>query len=193
MVLQEEDHGGRIWRRHRDVDAADRPDAAAFRYYRNPLLDDEDSGPGLKIQVPPGDHGFLQTVTETLDALWATPTGQRLIDELVASGRDILISKTPNFVSNTERPPGVGLAHELIHAYWSVRGEQLGWTVDTDTTVLFEHKCVGIGHWDSRLGPRMCENQIRDEWFGNTARLFNMSDRVNRSRPSRRAFYSAPD
>ena len=298
----------------------------SFRYYRNPIYDDESAGPGLKIEIPVNDDQFLEAVTSTLDAIFNTAHGRLLIEELVTSGREIRISKTasrgnscdvgpnglnlvareladpnlariglntraalgrvllstqaakyawlaaqinstpdyqlkgepssvgndigitaadveswfrdigridfergrtqehkqhlanaiivalepyadpgpgcggaitfnsdPNFVSNTERPPGIGLAHELIHAYWSVKGQQVGWTVDAPTTVLFEYKCVGLGCWDSRLAKRICENQIRDEWFASTAPLFKLSDRVNRSSPVRRAFYTRPD
>ena len=111
----------------------------------------------------------------------------------VGSDAAITFNADPNFVMNLERPAGIGLAHELIHAYWSVKGQQVGHTIDHGTTVLFEHQCVGLGAWDNRLlAGRVCENQIRSEWFGNTASLFELSDRVNRSSPSRRGFYSPP-
>jgi hypothetical protein len=104
----------------------------------------------------------------------------------------ITFNADPNFQMNTDRPMGIGLAHELIHAYWSALGKQVGWTIDHNSTVMFEHKCVGLGHWDDRLDPgRVCENQVRSEWFGNTAGLFDMSDHVNRKNPGRRDLYSS--
>jgi hypothetical protein len=93
----------------------------------------------------------------------------------------------PRGVMNTTRPAGIGLAHELIHAYWSLQGMQLGWTVDDPTTVLFEYKCVGLGPWRYE---EISENQIRNEWYEHTAGLFPMEDHINRSSPGNREYYS---
>lgn len=96
----------------------------------------------------------------------------------------------PNFVLNKERPVGVGLAHELIHAYWSAQGKQLGWPVSHPTTVLFEYRCVGLGPW---RWDAISENQMRAEWFQYTSTAFEPSDHVNRSAPVSREYYSKPE
>lgn len=295
------------------------PPPKTFRFYRDPMRDDQSAGPGLQIEIPVNDPEFHQQTIDTLDAIYNTDTGRLVIDALVGSGKSVKIQKAtlgnscdvgpsglnsvanelresnigpatkhalnrmallrfkgnkhawlakeinetpyyqlagpppttgnnigitgndvegwferkvaievgrspehhqhivnsiilaleseaedgagsdaaigfnanPNFVLNTERPAGIGLVHELIHAYWSTRGQQQGWTIEHRTTVLFEHKCVGLGHWDNRVaGPRICENQVRTEWFGATAGLFSGTDHVNRSAPPRRGHYS---
>jgi hypothetical protein len=89
---------------------------------------------------------------------------------------------------NAERPPGVGLAHELIHAYYNLRGEQPGAEVEDPTTVLFEYRCVGLGPWANEA---ISENKVREQW--NAALLaFDPSDDRNRKMPAQRAFYSPP-
>lgn len=111
----------------------------------------------------------------------------------IGSDAAIGFNGDPTFIMNTERPPGIGLAHELIHAYWSVRGEQPGWTVFHPTTVLFEFKCVGLGPWKHQANVNsVCENQIRQEWYANTATLFEQGDFVNRSQQNQRLYYSKP-
>ena len=62
---------------------------------------------------------------------------------------------------NLGRPPAIGLGHELIHAYWAARGEQLGYELFTPSTLLYEMKCVGLGPW---AGAIISENQIRAQW-----------------------------
>lgn len=298
------------------------PPPKTFRYYRDPLREDETVGPGLQIEVVANSE-FQQQTIDTLDAIYNTDTGRLVIDALATSGKSIRITKAtlgnscdvgpdglcavaaemylgavglgtnnaldacsdhyqrtrqtkyqwladrinstpfyklkgvpstaafdvgitaaqvqawlerreqlerggwtadqqnhivnsvitalqgrsaagvgsnaaigfnpnPTFVLNTERPAGIGLAHELIHAFWSVRGEQCGWTIEHPTTVLFEHKCVGLGFWEHDANEaQVCENQIRQEWFAATAGLFDGTDHVNRSSPARRDYYSA--
>jgi hypothetical protein len=66
-----------------------------------------------------------------------------------------------DFVMNKERPPVIGLAHELVHAFFNAKGRQPGWNVERPSTVLFEYKCVGLGPW--KEAP-ISENAIRTEW-----------------------------
>lgn len=56
------------------------------------------------------------------------------------------------------RPKSVGLAHELIHAYYSVSGLQMGIDINNFSTVLFEYMCVGLGPWSAEA---ISENAIR--------------------------------
>jgi hypothetical protein len=89
---------------------------------------------------------------------------------------------------NAERPPAIGLSHELIHAYYNLRGEQPGFEVENFSTVLFEYRCVGLGPWSTAA---ISENKIRDQWR-DTLQGFPESDTRNRKIPSRRLFYSPP-
>jgi hypothetical protein len=87
---------------------------------------------------------------------------------------------------NDERPPAIGLAHELVHAYYNGLGIQPGFEVENPTTVLFEYRCVGLGPWAA--GP-VSENAIRNEWAG-TILHFDDDDVRNRKLVDLRAFYS---
>jgi hypothetical protein len=58
------------------------------------------------------------------------------------------------------RPPYIALAHELIHAYHNIRGDQPGHEIDEDSTVLYEYLCVGLGPWDDHR-YQFTENAIR--------------------------------
>lgn len=60
-----------------------------------------------------------------------------------------------------ERPPAVGMAHELIHAHYAVNGLQPDRS-DTDV-VLTEMACVGLGPWQGAAG--CTDNGLRDEWM----------------------------
>jgi hypothetical protein len=77
------------------------------------------------------------------------------------SGAAIGWNVNPAFAANRERPPGIGLAHELIHAYFSLKGLQPGRDDSDISTVLFEYKCVGLGFWDDCVPS---ENSIRQDW-----------------------------
>ncbi len=59
------------------------------------------------------------------------------------------------------RPPAIGLGHELIHAYWAIKGEQLGKEISHPSTLLFELKCVGLGPWRT---AKIAENALREDW-----------------------------
>jgi hypothetical protein len=89
---------------------------------------------------------------------------------------------------NRERPPGVGLAHELVHAYFSARGEQPAQEQPggNPPVVLFEFKCVGLGPWD---GAAISENGIRSEWWRPLGRYCLAMDKQNRRLPSKREEY----
>jgi hypothetical protein len=89
---------------------------------------------------------------------------------------------------NEERPPAIGLAHELVHAYYNGRGEQPGWEVDHPTTVLFEYRCVGLGPWN---GAAVSENALR-AGFDNALLFFDDDDNRNRKHVDARPWYSAP-
>lgn len=57
------------------------------------------------------------------------------------------------------RPDAVGLAHELIHAWYAIQGKQ-PCRSDTDV-VLTEMACVGLGPWED---SEISDNRIRSEW-----------------------------
>lgn len=92
----------------------------------------------------------------------------------------------PDYPLNRQRPPAVGLAHELIHAYYSVRGEQPGLEVDHFSTVLFEYKCVGLGPW--RMAP-ISENAIRAQWADAAVSGMDPLQAFNETRPPLRNLY----
>jgi hypothetical protein len=73
------------------------------------------------------------------------------------------VTKDPNDLTdpNAERPPAVGLAHELIHAMYNAQGMQPGLEIYHFTTTLAEQICVGLGPWAKRS---ISENAIRAEW-----------------------------
>jgi Effector protein len=58
------------------------------------------------------------------------------------------------------RPPYIGLAHELVHAYYNVIGGQLAHSEDADhySGVLFEYMAVGLGPWQNNP---LSENGVR--------------------------------
>jgi hypothetical protein len=89
---------------------------------------------------------------------------------------------------NAERPPAIGLAHELIHAYYNLRGEQPGFEVENFSTVLFEYRCVGLGPW---ANAPISENAVRAQWNAALAH-FDADDARNRKAVVGRAYYSPP-
>jgi hypothetical protein len=60
-----------------------------------------------------------------------------------------------------DRPPAIGLAHELIHAYYNAIGGEPGSDQGGYSTTLFELLCVGMGPW---AGNAISENAIRALW-----------------------------
>lgn len=62
---------------------------------------------------------------------------------------------------NAERPPAIGLAHELVHAYHVSRGEQPGRDFGDYSTTLTELICVGLGPWSENA---VSENAVRAHW-----------------------------
>ena len=90
--------------------------------------------------------------------------------------------------NNAERPPAIGLAHELIHAYYNLKGWQPGFEVDNPTTVLFEYRCVGLGPWKTK---RVSENGIRRHWT-DALLHFDDDDTRNRLVVGQRPYYSPP-
>ncbi|HYL06106.1 MAG TPA: M91 family zinc metallopeptidase [Thermoanaerobaculia bacterium] len=101
------------------------------------------------------------------------------------SSSDISWHFEPGYQPNTLRPPAIGLGHELIHAYYSWRGQQLGRDRDHFSTVLFEYRCVGLGPWDE-VGPS--ENTLRRQW-GMAVPHIPPLDAQNRMVPPKRIRY----
>jgi hypothetical protein len=60
-----------------------------------------------------------------------------------------------------DRPPAIGLAHELIHAYHNMRGDQPGTDFGGFSTTVFELLCVGLGPFNAY---QVTENAIRGAW-----------------------------
>jgi hypothetical protein len=127
------------------------------------------------------DEGKLQLRLATVVALEAHSTAGP------GSGSRVGLTFNPGNELNRERPPGIGLAHELVHAYYSSRGEQPGHEGPQDaTTVLFEFKCVGLGPWD---GAAISENGIRNQWYKAVWAFWSTMDEQNRRIPFKRQQY----
>ncbi len=93
----------------------------------------------------------------------------------------------PRSEMNQSRPPAIGLAHELVHAYVSAKGNQPGHEgPDDPTTVLFEFRCVGLGPWSSAA---ISENVFRDQWRMAVNQYKDVMDEPNRRIPGRRVRY----
>jgi hypothetical protein len=56
------------------------------------------------------------------------------------------------------RPSYISLAHELVHAYHNISGDQAGHEIGTYSRVLYEYQCMGLGPW---AGDAMTENAVR--------------------------------
>ncbi|MGQ3890331.1 M91 family zinc metallopeptidase [Legionella sp. CNM-1927-20] len=78
----------------------------------------------------------------------------------LGSGTTVRWNAFDNYLRNNERPPAIGLAHELIHAFYNAAGLQPGKEQD-DTTAVLEFLAVGLGIWEN---ADMTENVIRAEW-----------------------------
>ncbi|MDF5988481.1 M91 family zinc metallopeptidase [Pseudomonas aeruginosa] len=87
---------------------------------------------------------------------------------------------------NRIRPPAIGLAHELLHAYYSCRGAQPGYDDNHYSTVLFEYRCVGLGPWDE---APLSENALRKEWWSYACQQVPGSDPENRKAIGKRISY----
>ncbi len=156
-----------------------------------------------------GVSGFDVGITGTQVRTWLTGGG--LPTTLTTAQRDHVILSTiaaldphsprgpgcncavlwnidPTTTMNRTRPPAIGLGHELIHAYYGVRGEQPGYEAPGQLSVeLFEYRCVGLGPWD---GAAPSENTLRQEWWPNTAHLIPTTDTLNRKVPPKRIMYN---
>jgi hypothetical protein len=62
---------------------------------------------------------------------------------------------------NAIRPPAVGLAHELVHAFYVAQGKQPGHMDSGYSTTLTELICVGLGPFTDNP---VSENTIRAAW-----------------------------
>lgn len=87
---------------------------------------------------------------------------------------------------NRIRPPAIGLAHELLHAYYSCKGAQLGYEDSHYSTVLFEYRCVGLGPWDE---ASLSENALRKEWWSYACQHMPQNDLENRKAIGKRISY----
>jgi hypothetical protein len=58
-----------------------------------------------------------------------------------------------------ERPSAIGLAHELIHAYYSAKGLQ----PSSPDRLLDDLICIGLGPW---FNEPVTDNKMRGEWNG---------------------------
>jgi hypothetical protein len=63
-----------------------------------------------------------------------------------------------------DRPPAVGLAHELIHAYYSAKGTQIGFQADDCSTTLYELLATGLEPFQSGTTYPYSDNRLRAEW-----------------------------
>jgi hypothetical protein len=136
-------------------------------------------------EVPVGEKATNCTKEHIINSIiveldhWAESGG--------GSGAAICFYAGPE-LANALRPAGIGLAHELIHAYWAVLGRNPGYQENHFTTVLFEHKCVGLGHWDGSA-ETVCENQIRLEWPTAAVMVFEPNHYLNRGNTNTRRYY----
>lgn len=110
-------------------------------------------GQPLPMRLTPAQREHAINATITALSRWATASG--------GSAAHVRWNPYPSNPLNAYRPPIIGLAHELMHAYFSVRGEQCGYDDGHFSTVLFEYRCVGLGPWDE-VAPS--ENAIRSQW-----------------------------
>ena len=93
----------------------------------------------------------------------------------------------PQSEMNRQRPPAIGLAHELVHAYFSAKGNQPGHEgPDDPTTVLFEFRCVGLGPWE---GAAISENAFRRQWGQAVGAHGGTMDAPNKKIPGPRVIY----
>ena len=93
-------------------------------------------------------------------------------------------------LQNDNRPPAIGLAHELVHAYYNARGEQPGLDNSSSSTVLYEMLCMGVGPWDNEANPgRISENSIRAQW---PPPGLSANDRANNLPSGKRQSYIPP-
>jgi len=109
-----------------------------------------------------------------------------------SAGGASAISFNPSYMGGegNKRPPAIGLAHELIHAYYDLIGRQIGTNINHYTTMLYECLCVGLGPWANeprkhgRRGDIIHNNIIRREWTPNPIDGWH-----NKARPGPRLKY----
>jgi hypothetical protein len=139
----------------------------------------------------PNVYGHIMSVTIAALDRYA-PRG-------AGSGASIGWNIDPDFLPNRERPPGVGLAHELLHAYFSAGGMQPGRDDGHWSTILFEYRCVGLGPWADDF---MSENGVRSGWWlvralfpgywlnlSNNGHAYPLDERNHRAPHRRRDYY----
>ncbi len=105
-----------------------------------------DNGPGSNVGV-----GFKKAYVKSFD-------GEAYDDPLIK-----------------ERPSAIGLAHELIHAYYSVKGKQ----PSRPSYILDDLICIGLGPW---INEAITENKIRAEWNFQAYHMVPETDKANRTR-----------
>lgn len=102
------------------------------------------------------------------------------------SQNTIGLPKDTNTVN--DRPPAIGLAHELVHAYYNNRGLEPGVQAERTSTTLAELICVGLGPWQNAA---ISENAIRGEWPANNVPADDNLN--NRPAPPRVAYDAQPN
>ncbi|WP_419419180.1 M91 family zinc metallopeptidase [Legionella sp. D16C41] len=103
----------------------------------------------------------------------------------LGSGTTIRWNAFDDYSRNNERPPAIGLAHELIHAFYNAAGLQPGKEQD-DTSAVFEFLAVGLGVWEN---ADFTENTIREEWESILEKI-PVDDVQNRKISGRRTAYT---
>jgi len=68
-----------------------------------------------------------------------------------------------NLLDPDWRPPAIGLAHELMHAYYNTAGSAPGYDNSNYTTTAAELQAAGIMPFN---GNAVGENQVRAQWVG---------------------------
>ena len=120
---------------------------------------------GAKMLKSIEDSGKKLTFKESSTGNSASPIdgakAQRKADGTPGEGSGSTVRYNPNKPQVGDgsepwmtRPPAVGLAHELIHAYHSANGTN-------DFTPKGEDMAVGVPPYDTEA---VTENKIRDEW-----------------------------
>jgi hypothetical protein len=87
-----------------------------------------------------------------------------------------------------DRPPAIGLAHELIHAYYNAIGREPGNEFGDYSTTLAECICVGLPPWNANA---ITENAIRNVWPPNGV-WPAAGDALNNRAVAQRTVYAAP-
>ncbi len=120
---------------------------------------------GAKMLKSIDDSGKTVTIKQTSDGNGASPAdiskAKLRSDGKPGEGSDTTVKFNPDKTQIGDgseawmkRPPGVGLAHEMVHAYHNANGTN-------DFTAKGEDMAVGVAPYDKEP---VTENKIREEW-----------------------------